>query len=357
MTTLPPTIRKAAILVSTLDERSADALFESMGTETASRVRSALVELDDVSTDEQQQVLAEFLRGGKPAESYDEDGVELDLLGPDRLDSAMPHSKSIPATAGPFDFLQEVSPGRTATLLARESAQTIAVIIARLDARLAAQLLEHLPAALGTDVLERLAWLEEPAADVLADIERQLRLALAPFRHTESSSPALAGLQKLVGAMDGATRERMLAGLGQRNADLARRLGYERPEGNLSLVRYRIDRPEGPLAPLPRKPAPLVEFEDLLTLSDEALRRVFSAADPQVVLLALTGAPEALVTRILRGLPSAQAATLRRRLNHPGAVRLSDIAAAQEQLAAVARRLAEEGAIVLKSSRHFAAAA
>jgi flagellar motor switch protein FliG len=357
MTNLPPTIRKAAILVSTLDERSADVLFESMGSETAARVRSAVVELDDVSSDEQQQVLAEFLRGGKPAESYDEDGVELDLLGSDRPYSVLRRGEPIPAAAGPFDFLQDVPPSRTATLLARENPQTIAVIVARLDARLAAQLLEHLPASLATDALERLAWLEEPAADVLADIERQLRLALDPFRETQSSAPSLAGLQKLVGAMDDAMRERMLAGLGQRNADLVRRLGYERPEGNVSLVRYRLDRPERSLAPLLRKPAPLVEFEDLVTLGDEALKRVFSAADPQVVLLALTGAPEALVTRIFRGLPHAQAATLRRRLNHPGAIRLADITAAQEQLAAVARRLAEEGAIVLPGSRHFAAAA
>jgi flagellar motor switch protein FliG len=356
MTNLPPTIRKAAILVSTLDERSADALFESMGRETAARVRSALVELEDVSTDEQQQVLVEFMRGGKPAESSALDGVELDLLGPERPDSPLPR-RELDAAVGPFDFLEQVPANHTAAVLAREGAQTIAVVVARLDSRLAAQLLEHLPPVLATDVLERLAWLEEPAADVLADIERQLRLSLAPFRETQSPTPSLAGLQKLVGAMDGATRQRMLAGLGQRNADLARRLGYELPEGNVSLVRYRIDRADGPLPRPPREPAPLVEFEDFLALPDDTLRRIFAAADPQVVLLALTGAPESLVARIVRGLPNSQAATLRRRLNHPGAIRLSDIAAAQEQLAAVARRLAEEGAIVLKGSRHFAAAA
>ena len=355
MTNLPPTIRKAAILVSTLDERSADALFESMGRETAARVRSALVELNDVSSDEQQQVLAEFMRGGKPAESSAPDGVELDL-GPERSDSPLPR-RELDSAAGPFDFLEQVPPNHTAAVLAREGAQTIAVVVARLDSRLAAQLLERLPPALATDVLERLAWLDEPAADVLADSECQLRLSLAPFRETQAATPSLAGLQKLVGAMDGATRQRMLAGLGQRNAELARQLGYERPTGNVSLVRYRIDRSEGQLPRAPREPAPLVEFEDFLALPDDSLRRIFAAADPQIVLLALTGAPESLVARIVRGLPNSQAATLRRRLNHPGAIRLSDIAAAQEQLAAVARCLAEEGAIVLKGSRHFAAAA
>jgi hypothetical protein len=176
-------------------------------------------------------------------------------------------------------------------------------------------------------------------------------------------------MQALLSAMDAAPRERVLAGLGQRNARLARQLGYDGMDPVVMTSRWRVERQTGePLTHATirdvaserspaKRPVPLVEFDDLLTLSDEALRRIFAAADPQVVLLALTGAPESLLVRILGQLPASDAATLRRRLNHPGAMRLSDIAAAQEKLTDVARRLAEEGAIVLPGFRHFAAAA
>ena len=57
MSKLSPSIRKAAILVATLDDRAADTLLEQMGDEMAARVRSALVELDDIPAAEQQAVL------------------------------------------------------------------------------------------------------------------------------------------------------------------------------------------------------------------------------------------------------------------------------------------------------------
>ena len=65
---LPTTLRKAAILISTLDERSAEALLNQMDAEQAAKVRSALVELDNIAQGEEQQVLAEFLQQqGSPA--------------------------------------------------------------------------------------------------------------------------------------------------------------------------------------------------------------------------------------------------------------------------------------------------
>jgi flagellar motor switch protein FliG len=84
MTQLSPAIRKAAVLVSTLDERAADALLDQVPAETAARVRRALMELGDVPAEEQQAVLAEFFQGGKvaprSAEHHNDDpGVELDV--------------------------------------------------------------------------------------------------------------------------------------------------------------------------------------------------------------------------------------------------------------------------------------
>ena len=70
-------MRKAAILVSALDHRTADALLDRMPADDAARVRNAVLDLGDVSDDEQRAVLAEFLQAGGPAGRGDE-GVELD---------------------------------------------------------------------------------------------------------------------------------------------------------------------------------------------------------------------------------------------------------------------------------------
>jgi flagellar motor switch protein FliG len=374
MTQLPTAIRKAAILVSTLDDQAADALLAQMGDEMAARVRNAMMELADIDTGEQQAVLAEFLRGGNKSNSAADaaslsgsGGVEFDESLLARIDEP---SRSTPSAASPasrqgsnpFDFLADAPPRSVAEILAREQPQTIAVVVSRLSPDLAAQLLESLPPALATDALERMAWLDEPAAEVLADLAHQLRCALAPYlRVGAERSQALAGLHAVLGAMDHSSRTRVLSGLAARNRSLSRQLGHPHSaaartpvesEPEVISYRYRLARPDEC-----QRHMTLVDFDDFTTFSDETIRRILAAAEPQMVLLALTGADESLLARILRQLPPRAAATLRTRLNHPGAVRLRDIEAAREQLADLARRLAEQGVVVLPGSRHFAAAA
>jgi flagellar motor switch protein FliG len=362
MQNLTPSIRKAAVLVSTLDERAAEAVLAQMGDEMAARVRSAVVELDEIPAKEQQSVLAEFFAGQAsqmPAASGDDQGVELDVSPSGQVLSSSPAKASEPAKVAPFSFLHEVPPRETARRLAREGAQTIAAVMAQLDPHLAAQLLEALPADLATAALERMASLDNPSPDALAEIADQLRRELLPLARPAQRSTSLAGMHALLAAMDETVRDRVLNGLRNRNVRLADQLENEGRTGGQT--RYRVEslasEMPGPAGRRDSQAAPLVEFEDLLTLSDEALRRVFAAADSQIVLLALTGAPESLLARILCQLPPGNAATLRKRLNCPGPVRLSDIAAAQEALAAVARGLAESGVIVLPGTRSFAAAA
>jgi hypothetical protein len=197
---------------------------------------------------------------------------------------------------------------------------------------------------------------------VLADLEQQLRRDLAPYSAGGAVRPqSLGNISAVLGAMDVASRARVLQGLAERDRTLSQELGYEQTyrgrtggsDTGVTSFRYRLARPE----PAQRRVAPLVDFDDFAAFSDETLRRVFAAADSKVVLLALTGADDALIARIVRQLPSRAAAAFRARLKHPGAVRIRDIESAQQQLADLARQLVEQGVISLPDSRHFAAAA
>jgi flagellar motor switch protein FliG len=60
--------------------------------------------------------------------------------------------------------------------------------------------------------------------------------------------------------------------------------------------------------------------------------------DREIVTLALAGASEELMNRILRRLPRRQAKEFRKRLRDIGPTRLSDMLAAQQQLAQNARQ-------------------
>ena len=178
-----------------------------MGDEMAARVRSALVELDDIPAAEQQAVLAEFFAGQAAqiarqtvtirASSWTfrqpaSDSIELRRRKPANR-----------ATSGSLRFFaRSAAPGDRSACSPAKRPQTIAAVMAQLDPHLAAHLLEALPADLATEALERMAWLDDPSPDVLAEIADQLRRELRRSHVNCSRSTSLAGMHALLAAMD-----------------------------------------------------------------------------------------------------------------------------------------------------------
>jgi flagellar motor switch protein FliG len=246
-------------------------------------------------------------------------------------------------------------------------------VLGRLPPEQAAAVLQELPAALATDALERIAWLDELSPAIEADLARELRRQLAPhIKAAGADTASLARITAVLGAMDYRQRQRAVLALGERNTSLLNRLGLypagETPvttDDQVFSMRYRIDSPSvlAP-SPQPQKQSPTASseesawltFEDLPQLNDASLRAVLAAADTEVALLALTGAEPRLIARILRKFPARDAAILRQRLEHPGPLRLRDVEQARAALAAVASRLAHDGAIEIPPSLKFVAA-
>jgi flagellar motor switch protein FliG len=102
---------------------------------------------------------------------------------------------------------------------------------------------------------------------------------------------------------------------------------------------------------------PVIEFEDLTSLADDDWAVLIRAAEPPIVLLALTGASEQLLRRVTQRLTKRESQLLQDRLQRTGPLRLSDIEQAQRNMASLASRLAARGEIQLPERRGFAAAA
>ena len=364
---LSSTLRKAAILISTLDERTADALLDQMGPEQAAKVRSAIMELDEIPTGEEQQVLAEFMRRqGSPALAQaiqaSEQDVELEISTAVTDMPPPPAEKTVDREV-PLRFLASAEPDQLARALLAEQPQTIAAVIAHLAPEQTAGVLERLPPELATESVERMATLEPLAHAVLADLEKELHRRMARQGPPSPGAGADKRLSAVIEAMDFRQRERLLLQLSQRNAALVDRLGLSPAAGDLGPAaayktiqfRYRLQRAE-PAPTMPGAQTPVLKFADLTQLDDASLRSVFAAAEPAVVLLALAGAEEHLLNRVLRQLPARDAAILRERIEHPGPVRLCEIDQAQAQLARVASQLARDEAIRLPPSTQFSSA-
>jgi flagellar motor switch protein FliG len=335
-TVLNPALRKAAVLISALDAAQADALLEQMGPERAAKVRAAAMELDDIPTEESQAVIAEFVRGGGKDPRAATDEVELELSPVAEQFAAAPQPESGPphgVDEAPFAFLQQAPPELLAQLLSAEHPQTLAVVVAHLEPRAAAAVLEQLPPALAAESLARMARIHAIGKEVLADIALALRSRVEPHLTPNTS---LGNLSAVLDAFQPKTREKLLSSLARRDQSLAKKLEKQNSEGDGP----KVSRP-APLIDMQAKEAPptWLTFAKLCELPDAPLLSVFAAAPPQVVWLALLQAEEPFIRRLCSQLSATDADALRRKLSHPGPVRLSDIDAAERELLHAAWRL------------------
>ena len=340
-------VRKAAILIASLDSRTADALLDQMPAEQADAVRAAIETLGNVTASEQQDTIEEFFRIGPLVPEKSPPGIELDGeaidqwlpsvarlpsedLAPTEVPPAAPFSPpgrwSWPTAAAaqiaetgrepsePFRFLAETSSDALAHYLEREHPQTVAVVLSHLTTDRAAEVLALLPAQFQGEVTLRLVHLDDTHPEVLADIRRGMQSWM--LEQSQALRRRTAGLVTLRGILAASTdqaKQNILHSLALRDRRLANKL-----------------------AVAPRR---ALTFADVQRLDDPTLVSLLRQAPEELVLLALLGAAEPLVPRVLDLLPAEQAHNLRRRMEHLGPTRLSDVEQAQHELAQLASRI------------------
>ena len=88
-------------------------------------------------------------------------------------------------------------------------------------------------------------------------------------------------------------------------------------------------------------------FETLLLSDDKSLQTLLRAVEDDLIILALKGADEELKTKLFGCMSQRAAANIQDEMEALGPVRLTEVQEAQKQIIAVARRMSDEGAIVL----------
>lgn len=194
----------------------------------------------------------------------------------------------------PFEFLREACANQLLPLLEHEHPQTVAVVVAHLPRSRAAEVLNSLADPLQADVMRRLADLDEMDVEILREVERGLKDRIVRQVRTQRRHNALA---EILEAAD----------------------------------QHTLPQPLPPPTPM--------EFDDLQRLSGAELRRLLAAADRETTVLALAGACPSFVDRILSELPTSEAESLQLAWRQLGPTPLSDIEAAQHELAALANPL------------------
>lgn len=356
MTQNESSLRKAAILIDSLDERSAATLLEQMPPEQTARVRTAIAQLGAVDPVERQRVIHDFMQVDHATpDSPEEGGVEMDQSLVEKINSSatepeceLEEDEDLEEEVAPpaFASLHDAPADALASCLSREDPQTVALVLAHLPSRHSAQVLDLLPGHQRADVIRRLACLEETDDSILDELECQLLLELDRFEATRKlRERGQAVLAEIMDDSRGRSRQAVLASLEDDPAP--------------SIEFYARSTPSEAPAPTstPRTPKRTIAFQDLMNLDDANLARLLRASNPEIALLALTGASRSFVDRLLSRMSPRQARALKQRMAELGPIRLSDVERAQRQLADLAGQMADDGLIEIPSSRRFTIAA
>jgi flagellar motor switch protein FliG len=97
--------------------------------------------------------------------------------------------------------------------------------------------------------------------------------------------------------------------------------------------------------------AQMFPFEDFIKVDNYGMQKVLARVTNEDLVLALRTAGEGLRRHFLRNLSSENAAALRRTIENPGPLRVSDMEAAQKRLSNIARELAERGELIVLEKR------
>jgi flagellar motor switch protein FliG len=319
--------RKAAVLLATLGDEAASAVLRQLGDKEVQAIAEELVTLDDVSPELAHQILEEFHRGsGSDAgKAWGGPGYVKALLvktfGEEASNAVLRRiAQAEEANGALFRWMQAVNPAQIAKFLEEEHPQTIALVLAHLDSKLASAVLLKLPEGVRSVAVRRLAELRQFSPDTVRKIAAVLRKKVESLgEQNQRSYSGVKSVADLMNRMEATAAGTILEAI-------------EREEPKLAVGIRNL----------------MFTFEDFLGLPEAALREWVGAIDKKTLAMALKGGSEELKNHIFRAMSSRAVEMLKEDMDVLGPVRAKDVAKAQEEAVAAARKLESEGKLVLK---------
>lgn len=314
--------QKCAVLLLLLDELAAADLLRQLASEEVHAVGHAMMSVAAIEPRAIDGVLDEFLAASRTTAALGHGGVQVRsvlerALGRPRADGVL-GQLGPPVTPRRFAGLDWIEPATIAAMLAREHAQAAAVVLAHLPAPRASAVLAAMPEDAQAGLLHRLATMQPVAPHVVADLEAALdaELAAGPAP-TASAAPA--------------------------GPDFAAKLL------NLSADQTRLLDALAAIDPVLGEAiaANLFVFDDLLKIDPRGMQELVREVDPDLLVVALKGVGEPLRAHVLQAMSARAAAQVEDNLAALGPLKLAEVESAQVAVAAVVRRLADAGTVMM----------
>jgi flagellar motor switch protein FliG len=324
-----PGIRKAAILMIILGDQISGEILRQMDEEEVQAIGNEVARITSISNDQAEGVLEEFYQMSMAREFVLKGGIDyakkmlMNAFGPEHARKLVDRLvKTLGSELASFDTLQKADPQQLAKFIHNEHPQTIALILSHLNASQAAGLLISLPQELRADVALRMANLDQISPEIVSKIAAIIGQRLKSLGEVSRESyGGVRAVSEMFNRLDSGTSREILEAIEQDNPKLVETIRH------LMFV-----------------------FEDLLLLSQEAIKEMLGKVDRKTLTVALKGTSDQLKNHILQLMSQRGAEMLKEDMDALGPIKLKEVEAAQQQIIAVIRQLEAEGTISLKGT-------
>ena len=319
--------QKSAILMMLLGEDGAAEILLNLSPKEAQSLGSAMYSVKDIDQKTVNHVLNEFLSIvrqqtglGFGSGNYIKN-VFTKALGDDKAESIL--TRITPSSSEkPIELLEWMDARSIAELISAEHSQIISLVLSYLEYDLAAEVLSLLPVELQPEIITRISTLETVQPDALRNLQEVLQ---KKFKENSSvKATKIGGVEaaaKIMNFSDTAIEKKILETIKENDGDL------------LLAIQDRM-----------------FIFDNLILSDERALQTLLREIEEEVLALALKGSDEVLRDKLLSCMSKRAASNIKDEIEVMGPVRLSEVQEAQKTIVSVARKLSDEGKIVLAGS-------
>jgi flagellar motor switch protein FliG len=219
----------------------------------------------------------------------------------------------------PLESLKDIDPQTLSNFLVSEHPQTIAVIMCLLEPDHAAQVMELLPEELRSEVAMRIARTGKIPEGALEEIQEVLKVEFDTKKGKEGRVfDGTKTIAEILNQCDRSIEQSILQNIEKTDEELADSIR------NLMLV-----------------------FDDLVKIDDRGFQLILKEVSTEDLALALKTAPEELKQKVFKNMSQRAVEILKDDMETMGPVRVSDVENAQQKIVRIARKLDEEGKIII----------
>ncbi|RMG57801.1 MAG: flagellar motor switch protein FliG [Deltaproteobacteria bacterium] len=310
-------LKKVAAFLTLVGEEAAAEIFAHLEPEEISLLATA-IEGVKLTPQEAFEVLREFMEKSEQT-LFAVDGSYIEKVAAKALgeEKAKELVGKVEREKSVFDLLKEMDAQAIYNMISREHPQVIAIVLIHLEPSRAAEVLSRLPDELKFDVSMRMANITEISPSMLRELEEVLKTQIKNY----TPGAKVEGVKRV--------------------AEILNYVDREAEEGLLGKIQEENEELAETIKKL------MFTFNDLIQIDDKGIQAVLKEVTTDDLSLALKMADEELKEKIFRNMSQRAVQILKEEMETRGAVRLSEVEAAQMRIIEVAKRLEAEGKIVI----------